>query len=432
MHNNSSVCLINYLSLQSKQLRIRELHDQFIYQIQRIIMRIVNWGYFIGFIIVIITMISCTNDFPSASALGSSAGSGFQAMTETDSVEPKKKEAVAPKEDTLTIVAVGDIMMGTDYPSTRSLPPNDGKTIFQGVKEYLEPADLTFGNLEGVIGRGGVAKSCNNPKYCYTFRMPARYTNHLVNAGFDVVSIANNHANDFGSGGRKASASVLDTSGLAYAGAMDKPYTTFEKGGIKYGFLAAAPNSGCFNMKNYKEAAEMVKMLDSICDIVIVSFHAGAEGSAAKHTPRKDEVFLGFNRGNVYKFAHDCIDAGADILLGHGPHVTRAVELYKDRFITYSMGNFCTYDKFSLRGSKGVGPIIQLKVNKKGEFLGGTVIPTKQLGEGIPVYDEEKRALQELIDLSLEDFTESPLEITLEDGKIQKKEAVKEVEKEEQ
>lgn len=338
--------------------------------------------------------------------------------------EPKPLEltsidtVVIPKEDTITIAAVGDIMMGTDYPNTRTLPPKDGATLFKDVQQYLEPFDLTFGNLEGVMGRGGVAKSCNQPQYCYTFRMPARYTNHLKKAGFDVVSIANNHANDFGSGGRKASAAVLDTSGLFYAGSEDKPYTIFEKDSIKYGFLAAAPNSGCFSMKEYKEAAKIVTMLDSICDIVIVSFHAGAEGAGAIHTPRKDEIFLGYNRGNVYKFAHGCIDAGADILLGHGPHVTRAVELYKDRFITYSMGNFCTYEKFSLKGPKGVGPILHLQVNKEGKYLGGKVIPTKQLGEGIPVYDPEQQALKQLIDLSLEDFPESPLEFSLTEGSI--------------
>jgi poly-gamma-glutamate capsule biosynthesis protein CapA/YwtB (metallophosphatase superfamily) len=325
---------------------------------------------------------------------------------------------VIPKEDTITIAAVGDIMMGTDYPNTKTLPPKDGNTLFKDVQQYLEPFDLTFGNLEGVMGRGGVAKTCNQPKYCYTFRMPARYTNHLKKAGFDVVSIANNHANDFGSGGRKASAAVLDSSGLFYAGSQDKPYTIFEKDSIKYGFLATAPNSGCFDMKRYKDAAEIVAMLDSLCDIVIVSFHAGAEGAGATHTPRKNEIFLGSNRGNVYKFAHDCIDAGADILLGHGPHVTRAVELYKDRFITYSMGNFCTYEKFSLKGPKGVGPILHLQVNKEGKYLGGKVIPTKQLGEGIPVYDEEQQALKQLIDLSLEDFPESPLEFSLTDGSM--------------
>lgn len=366
-----------------------------------------------AFAVLVIYTISCTWGLDSAEQAAGSIRNQVEPVI--DSVVPPP-----PKEDTINIVAVGDIMMGTDYPNTRTLPPKDGNTLFEGVQEYLEPYDLTFGNLEGVIGRGGTAKSCNNPKYCYTFRMPAHYTNHLVNAGFDVVSIANNHANDFGSGGRKASGEVLDTSGLFFAGSMDKPYTTFEKGGIKYGFLAAAPNSGCFNMKNYKEAAEMVAMLDSICDIVIVSFHAGAEGASAAHTPRKDEVFLGYNRGNVYKFAHRCIDAGADLLLGHGPHVTRAVELYKDRFITYSMGNFCTYEKFSLKGPKGVGPIIQLQVNKEGKFLGGTVVPTKQLGEGIPVYDDSKRALNEMIELSLADFPESPLTIS-EDGVLKAK-----------
>lgn len=323
-----------------------------------------------------------------------------------------------PKMDTITIVGVGDIMMGTDYPNTRTLPPKDGNTLFLGVEQYLKNADLTFGNLEGVIGKGGVAKRCNNPSQCYTFRMPARYTNHLNKAGFDVVSIANNHANDFATGGREVSASVLDTSGLHYAGSTDKPYTTFEKNGIKYGFLAAAPNSGCFNMKRYKEAAEIVAHLDSICDIVIVSFHAGAEGAQHRHTPRHDEMFLGANRGNIYKFAHSCIDAGADILFGHGPHVTRAAELYKDRFIIYSMGNFCTYDKFSLVGPKGVGPIVELHTDKKGVFLSGKITPTKQLGEGIPVYDDSKYALRELIELSKADFKESPLIISLEDGSM--------------
>lgn len=361
-------------------------------------------------LILIAYTISCSwgSDMPDASTTAPSTPAPLPTM---DSV-------ILPQEDTISIVAVGDIMMGTDYPSTRSLPPKDGQTLFKDVQAYLEPFDLTFGNLEGVIGRGGTPKTCNQPKYCYTFRMPAHYTNHLKKAGFDLVSIANNHANDFGAGGRKASAAVLDSSGLFYAGSIDKPYTIFEKDSIKYGFLAAAPNSGCFSMKNYKEAAQIVARLDSLCDIVIVSFHAGAEGASAIHTPRKDEVFLGYNRGNVYKFAHDCIDAGADILLGHGPHVTRAVELYKERFIAYSMGNFCTYEKFSLKGPKGVGPILQLQVNSEGKFLKGKVVPTKQLGEGIPVYDEEKQALKQLADLSLEDFKESPLIIDTETGEM--------------
>lgn len=344
---------------------------------------------------------------PSIDSAALQSTRGEEALTEEEEAQP----------DTVFLHAVGDVMLGTDYPSTRHLPANGGKDLLKAVTPYLENADLTFGNLEGVIGRGGVAKKCNNPSVCYTFRMPGSYTEHLINAGFDVVSIANNHANDFGSGGRKVTAKTLTEAGLHFAGESSKPYTIFEKDGRTYGFLAAAPNSGCFNMRQYDKAAAYVKHLDSLCDIVLVSFHAGAEGSKAKHVPKRDEIFLGYNRGDVHKFAHCCIDAGADVLLGHGPHVTRAVELYKDRFITYSMGNFCTYDRFSLRGSKGIGPIMQLALAEDGRFLKGQIVATKQQGRGVPVLDETGAVIQEVIELTAADFPNTPLEIT-KDGAI--------------
>ena len=311
--------------------------------------------------------------------------------------------------DTVRITAVGDIMMGTNYPNKSYLPPNDGKMLLDSVKQFLEKGDLTFGNFEGVIGVGGNPKSCNNPKFCYTFRMPESYISNIKNSGIDLLSIANNHANDFGEGGRQSTAKILDSAGLFYAGSIDKPFTVFEHNGVKYGFLSSAPNSGCFNMKNYSKAVEYVSFLDSICDIVIVSFHGGAEGYKATHTPKNDEIYLGYNRGSVYKFSHDCIDAGADLLLGHGPHVTRAVELYKDRFISYSMGNFCTYARFNLKGPNGVSPIFDIKLNKEGVFISAGVIPVKQIGEGIPIVDENKGAWNYIVDLSKEDFPESPL-----------------------
>jgi poly-gamma-glutamate capsule biosynthesis protein CapA/YwtB (metallophosphatase superfamily) len=319
------------------------------------------------------------------------------------------EDSISSLGDTIKIIAVGDIMLGTNYPNKSYLPPNDGRNLLDGVKQFLEIGDLTFGNFEGVIGTGGKPKSCNNPKYCYTFRMPENYISNIKKSGIDLLSIANNHANDFGSGGRRATAKILDSAGLFFAGSTDKPYTIFVVNGVKYGFLSSAPNSGCFNMKSYSKASEYVSMLDSICDIVIVSFHGGAEGYKATHTPKTDEIYLGYNRGSVYKFAHECIDAGADLLLGHGPHVTRAVELYKDRFISYSMGNFCTYARFNLSGPNGVSPIFDIKLNKAGEFISANVIPTKQIGEGIPIFDETKRAWNYIVNLSKEDFPESPL-----------------------
>ena len=133
------------------------------------------------------------------------------------------------------------------------------------------------------------------------------------------------------------------------------------------------------------------------------------EGAKAIHTPKTDEICFGNNRGNVYEFAHLCIDAGADLLLGHGPHVTRAVELYKDRFIAYSMGNFCTYARFNLKGPSGVSPIFDLNINSNGEFISASVVSIKQIGEGIPVPDISKSAWHHIVNLSKEDFPESPL-----------------------
>jgi poly-gamma-glutamate capsule biosynthesis protein CapA/YwtB (metallophosphatase superfamily) len=109
------------------------------------------------------------------------------------------------------------------------------------------------------------------------------------------------------------------------------------------------------------------------------------------------ETFVGERRGNVYAFARTAIDAGADVILGHGPHVPRAIDQYKGRFITYSMGNFCTYKQFGLGGAAGVAPIFELKIRRDGSFLEGKIVSIKQVGEGGPIVDKE-RAAQKLIE----------------------------------
>ena len=96
----------------------------------------------------------------------------------------------SPSNDTINIIAVGDIMLGTNYPNKSYLPPNDGKMLLDSVKQFLDKGDLTFGNFEGVIGTGGTPKSCKNPKFCYTFRMPESYIANIKNSGFDLLSIA--------------------------------------------------------------------------------------------------------------------------------------------------------------------------------------------------------------------------------------------------
>ena len=103
--------------------------------------------------------------------------------------------------------------------------------------------------------------------------------------------------------------------------------------------------------------------------------------------PRAMEVFHGENRGDVYHFAHTMIDNGADVVFGHGPHVTRAIEVYRDRFISYSMGNFCTYGRINLAGPNGLAPIVKINVDTTGRFLSGRIIPCYQTWPGGVKYD---------------------------------------------
>jgi poly-gamma-glutamate capsule biosynthesis protein CapA/YwtB (metallophosphatase superfamily) len=314
--------------------------------------------------------------------------------------------------DTISIIGVGDMMLGTNYPSPSYLPPNDGRELLAPVKSILESADLTFGNLEGTILSGvGTVKTCNDPAVCYAFKSPDNYVNHYVEAGFDVLSLANNHSGDFGSAGKSNTMKLLKEKGISFAGLTDCPYTTFEKDGVKYGFCAFAPNSGAISINDPKNAVRIVQHLDSISDVVIVSFHGGAEGAANVHITRKTELYLGENRGNPYQFARDVIDAGADVVFGHGPHVTRAIDLYKGRFIAYSLGNFATYGRFNLKAQAGIAPIVKVHLDKQGVFINGQIFSIQQLGEGGPILDPSNGALNEIIKLTQTDIPESPITI---------------------
>ncbi len=317
--------------------------------------------------------------------------------------------------DTINFMAVGDIMMGTTFPNA-SYMPKEGTNPFEKVNNVFAKADVLFGNLEGTLtDTGKNAKHCKDPSKCYSFKMPTKLAKYLQIAGFDVMSIANNHIGDFGKIGITNTKKTLDENGIAYAGVYGNPSTIFEKDGIKYGFTAFAPNRDCIKIHNIAKAKEIVANLAKQCDVVIVSFHGGAEGSKHTHVTRKTEMFYGENRGNVYKFAHAVIDAGADVVVGHGPHVARAMEVYKNRFIIYSLGNFCTYKRFNLRGIKGLAPILSLKLNNQGQFLAGKIISAKQRDGVYPYLDADNNAFKEIKKLTLVDFPENNF-IFLDDG----------------
>ena len=329
-------------------------------------------------------------------------------------------EVAAPK--LIRIVGVGDMMLGTNYPNPSYLPANGGRDLLSDVAELLRDADVTFGNLEGtILNDGGTVKRCSNPSLCYAFRSPESFVNHFVETGFDVVSLANNHSGDFGPTGRTRTKQVLDEAGIHYAGlAGTDEQAVFERDGVTYGFCAFAPNSGTCDVRNLTKAKSIVEDLAARVDIVIVSFHGGAEGEKHQNVPRRTETYYGENRGDVHAFAHAVIDAGADVVFGHGPHVTRAMELYQNRLIAYSLGNFATYGRFNLRGAAGIAPLLSVTLDEHGGFVHGRIYSVYQQKTHGPKLDPDQRALKKVRELTAADFPETPL-LFEEDGFILKK-----------
>jgi len=299
-------------------------------------------------------------------------------------------------------------MLGTDYPENH-LPDDDGTGFLTAVTPYLKTADIAVGNLEGVLMDGGEPeKECKNPDACYLFRSPERYAERLADAGFTVMSLANNHARDFGEAGRTASMDTLQAAGIKHSG-RHGDIATWPQGAVKAALIAFAPFRKSNSMLDIEAATQLVQTLSASFDVVIVSFHGGAEGIGADRIPFSVEYYYGEDRGDVVKFSRSMIDAGADLIIGHGPHVPRAMEIYRNRLIAYSLGNFATYYGISVAGIKGIAPVLVTTLDGDGRFIEGKIISTVQLRPAGPSIDEIPRALNLIRKLSDEDFDQRSL-----------------------
>jgi hypothetical protein len=235
----------------------------------------------------------------------------------------------------ITIAAVGDIMLGSTSINDSFLPPNDGRDMLTAVSEPLAAADIAFGNLEGPMLEGGKSAKCADPNKqtspaskeatplptptpdpikpntppqpvrCFAFRVPTRYGKYLKDAGFDVLSLANNHALDFGDHGRVSTRKVLNDLGIKHAGSDKEKFSTayLDVKGRKVAVIGFAHNTVVPNVNDLNFARRLVLLAKKKADIVIVSFHGGAEGEAAQNVPRQTEIYVGEKRGNLPLFA---------------------------------------------------------------------------------------------------------------------------------
>ncbi len=308
----------------------------------------------------------------------------------------------------LTVAAVGDVMLGTDFPRNR-LPPRDGAELLRDAAPVLQAADIAFGNLEGVLLDGGEpVKKCKDPAACYLFRSPARYAAHLREAGFTLMSLANNHARDFGEAGRSASMQILREHGIRHTG-RHGDIARWQVNGLRVAAIAFAPFIDSHDMLDTARMVGLVSGLKRQHDIVLVSFHGGAEGEAALHLPFAEERYYGERRGDVVAFARRAVEAGADLVIGHGPHVPRALELYRGRLIAYSLGNFATYLGMNVRGVNGLAPLLEAQLAADGRFVQGRIHAFRQQRPQGPVRDAAQEAARLMAQLSAEDFASPSL-----------------------
>ncbi|SEU39785.1 Poly-gamma-glutamate biosynthesis protein CapA/YwtB (capsule formation), metallophosphatase superfamily [Myxococcus fulvus] len=320
-----------------------------------------------------------------------------------------------PLDAKVRIRAVGDMMLGTTVPEG-NLPPDGASSVIAGVRPLMEDADVTFANVEGPLCDNGSTKKCRSSRNCYAFRSPTAYGQVFKDAGVDLASTANNHSGDFGELCRRETEATLDALGIAWSGPPGS-VATVDRNGLRIGMVAFHTSPSCNHLNNTETATALVRAAAVEHDIVIVSFHGGAEGGKALHVPQGREMFFGEDRGDLRLFTHAMVDAGAHVVIGHGPHVVRGMEFYKGRLIAYSLGNFATYGRFNLKGPQGLGMVLEVELDREGAFTGGRVLATKQVDKGIAVPDEKGAVIKLLRDLSTEDFPGSAARIS-EDGTI--------------
>jgi len=320
---------------------------------------------------------------------------------------------------TFTIKAVGDVVPGSNFMKI-AMPQNPRKAFFGEVEGLLKGADLLFGNFESTLTDYPKTRKDTSRKMVFAFRSPPAYASILKEVGFDVMSVANNHSLDFFDAGYKDTIHNLEKGGIRPTGQKGViTYTTINN--TKLAFIGYSYLGYHNSMHDIEAMKKLINEASRNAEIVVVSVHAGAEGSSAIHTKNETEKFYSENRGNIVRFAHHAIDYGADLVIGHGPHVPRAIELYKERLIAYSLGNFLGYKVFSTSGYKGWSLVLQTSLDTDGRFIEGEIIPLQLDQAGIPHPDSEKKSIGLIRQLTREDFPDTNLTISA-SGRITRKE----------
>ena len=271
--------------------------------------------------------------------------------------------------------------------------------------------DVVLGNLEGTLTSRGSSKCGAGSSSCFSFRAPTSYASLLRQAGFTIVNLANNHALDYGASGQADTVSAVRQAGLLTTGRPGE-IAYMKVRGTKVAVLGFAPYPWAQSLLNIPAAQRLVRKADRWADLVVVTMHAGAEGSEHQHVRAGTEWFLGENRGNSIAFSHAVVRAGADLVVGSGPHVLRGMEWYRGRLIAYSLGNFVGYQTLATSGVTGVTGILQLTLTRGGGWVAGDLVPLTLAPDGIPRPDPAEAAHGLVRTLSKQDFGKRAMQVS--------------------
>jgi poly-gamma-glutamate capsule biosynthesis protein CapA/YwtB (metallophosphatase superfamily) len=315
----------------------------------------------------------------------------------------------SPSRETITIKAVGDIVLGTTWPKD-NIPKDVEPRFFAGVAQQLSGGDIVFGNLEGALTDAGETTKDPSRGTQYAFRMPTRYAGILRDAGFNVLSLANNHSSDFGPEGLQDTLNAIKSHGMLAVG-LQNQIVYQEIRGVRVAWIGFSYLGLHNSIHDLGALVRLITEAKQSARLVIVTFHGGAEGSDALRVRDEQEKYLGENRGNLVKFARTAVESGADLVLGHGPHVLRGVECHWQKLIVYSLGNFVGYQAFSTKRAAAISAILDITLDEDGWLRSVQFHPVRFTGEHLPEIDTKRRALYLLNDLS----QRTPLQI---EGKI--------------
>lgn len=324
------------------------------------------------------------------------------------------------------ICAGGDVTLGTNLDTTwtrttwakygiraPALPNPD--TLLAPIRPLVREADVVLLNIEGAIGVGPARQKCGpRSTQCYAFRSPIAAAGALrrVNTDAEVIgNLANNHARDAGTDAFYQTVRHLREAGVHVTGDDTLATPVVTERGDTVAFLGFSQWTGP-DPRNLRAVRRHVSRAAARHRRLVVTMHMGAEGWRAQRTPNRTEMFLGTDRGNSVAFAHTAAAAGADLVVGHGPHVMRAVEWYGGSLIFYSLANLVTYGPFSMGDPLNRGAIACATLDGDGRPHEAVLHSTRQRRPGWVSRDHTDRAAALADSLGRLDFPGTAARIT--------------------